>query len=196
MPTWRKYLSTPSDNDPEVNVVVDNFQESAFFKFYNKLLNDARLITAAEKYGYTICFMPHPNIMNNLEMFDHNPAVKFFGTEKPYREIYAESNLVMTDYSSSIMDFAYLRKPLIYCHFDQEEFFAGDHVYVKGYFEYERDGFGEVTYDLESLVDLFIEYMKNDCQLKDVYRERMDKFFAFQDRNNCERLYQRLKENQ
>ncbi len=195
MPTWRKYLSAPSKDDPEINVVVDNFKESDFFKFYNELINNRRLIDAAKQYNYTICFMPHPNLMNNLDMFDHAKEVKFFGTEKPYREIYAESDLVMTDYSSSVMDFAYLRKPLVYCQFDHEEFFAGDHVYTKGYFDYERDGFGEVTYDLESLVDTFIEYMKNECQLKDTYKERMDKFFAYRDCNNCERLYKRIKED-
>lgn len=195
MPTWRKYLAVSSAEDPEVNTVIDGFKDSEYFKFYNELINDKRLISAAAKNGYTICFMPHPNIMNNLDMFDHNPAVKFFGIEKPYREIYAESNLVMTDYSSSVMDFAYLRKPMVYCQFDHEDFFAGDHVYVKGYFDYERDGFGEVTYDLESLVDAMINYMDNECKLKDTYKERMDKFFAYSDRNNCERLYNRIKED-
>ncbi len=192
MPTWRKYLSAASPEDPEITVVKDNFEESDFFKFYNLLINNERLINAAREYGYTVCFMPHPNIMNNLHMFDHHPEVKFFGTEKPYREIYAESNLVMTDYSSSIMDFAYMRKPIVYCHFDHEDFFAGDHVYVRGYFEYERDGFGEVTYDIDSLVDVFIEYMKNNCKLKDIYKQRMDSFFTYSDTNNCERLYKRL----
>lgn len=194
MPTWRKYLSEASANDPEVTVVKNNFDQSEFFQFYNRLINDKKLLDAASKTGYTICFMPHPNIMNNLDMFDHNPQVIFFGTEKPYREIFAESNLVMTDYSSSVMDFAYLRKPIVYCHFDQEEFFAGDHVYTKGYFDYERDGFGEVTYDLESLVNILISYMENNCQLKKIYSDRMDAFFAFKDHNNCERLYQRLLE--
>ena len=194
MPTWRKYLSEASKDDIDVTVVKEDFSESIFFEFYNSLLNHKRLLSAAEKFNYTVCFMPHPNLMENLDEFDHDVRVKFFGKEKPYREIYAESNLVMTDYSSSIMDFAYLRKPVVYCHFDQDEFFAGNHVYVKGYFEYERDGFGEVTYDIEALVDVMIEYMETECQIKAEYKERMDKFFAFNDRNNCERLYHKLKE--
>ena len=91
------------------------------------------------------------------------------------------------------MDFSYLRKPLIYCQFDEKEFMgSGNHVYVPGYFDYERDGFGEVEYDLESTVDRIIEYMENDCKLKDKYRERIDKFFAFNDQNNCQRVYEEI----
>ena len=47
---------------------------------------------------------------------------------------------------NSIQDFIYLEKPVVYCHFDREQFFAGEHSYSKGYFEYERDGFGEIVY--------------------------------------------------
>ena len=118
--------------------------------------------------------------------------MKFLDANAQYRDIYAQSNLVITDYSSACFDFAYLRKPIVYCQFDREEFFAGEHVYTKGYFDYERDGFGEVEYDLESTVDRIIEYMENGCQLKDKYRERIDKFFAFNDQNNCQRVYEKI----
>ena len=93
-----------------------------------------------------------------------------------------------------MFDFAYLRKPVIYTQFDQEEFFAGEHVYTKGYFDYERDGFGEVECDLDATVDRIIEYMENGCELKDKYRQRIDNFYAFNDRNNCERVYQKIME--
>ena len=53
--------------------------------------------------------------------------------------------------SSVAFDFAYLGKPVIYAQFDKEEFYE-KHDYKAGYFNYERDGFGEVVYDLESTV--------------------------------------------
>jgi hypothetical protein len=34
--------------------------------------------------------------------------------------------------------------------------------------------------------------MENGCELKPLYRERIDKFFAFHDRNNCKRVYQAI----
>ena len=111
-----------------------------------------------------------------------------------YRDVYAQSDLIISDYSSAIFDFLYLRKPILYAHFDKEEFFSGAHCYDKGYHDYEQDGFGEVCYDVESLVDILIEYMKDGCQLKDKYRDRVDNFFAYNDRNNCRRVYEKIKE--
>lgn len=192
MPTWRKYLSVTSLENPGTIELSENFLSSEFFVFYSSLLNNKRLLDAAQEYGYTICFKAHPNMISALTNFKCDPNVIIFETDKPYREIYAESSLIMTDYSSSAMDFAYLRKPIVYCQFDKEKFFAS-HTVAEGYFEYEANGFGEVTYDLESAIDIMIEYMKTECKLKSVYRERMDKFFAYNDKNNCERVYKKIK---
>ncbi len=104
----------------------------------------------------------------------------------------AESDLLVTDYSSVAFDFAYLRKPVIYYQTDKEEFFSGAHTYEKGYFDYEGDGFGEIECSVEALVDRIIEYMKNGCELKEVYRERIDATFPFSDQNNCKRVYEEI----
>lgn len=194
MPTWRRYLMGSRNKDTDVWSLSPQFENSAYRMFYDALLNHERLLAAAEQYGYRIDFLPHPNLQAHLNMFRKNDCVQFLGREASYRDIYARSELVITDYSSAVFDFAYLRKPVMYTQFDAEEFFAGEHVYTKGYFDYERDGFGEVTRDLESTVDCIIEYMKNGCQLKDKYRERIDGFFAFDDQNNCQRVYERIME--
>ena len=62
----------------------------------------------------------------------------------------------------------------------------------RGYFDYERDGFGEVEYTADALIDRMIEYMKNECQLKDYYRERIDRTFRYSDQNNCQRVYEEI----
>ena len=107
-------------------------------------------------------------------------------------ELNAKTNLMITDYSSCVFDFAYLRKPVLYIQFDKETFFKNHSFVGEGYFDYERDGFGEVEYDMDSAVDRIIEYMKTDCELKDKYRERIDKFFEFSDNKNCERIYEHI----
>ena len=65
---------------------------------------------------------------------------------------------------------------------------------MPGYFEYERDGFGEVVYDYESTVSLLCEYMENGCQMKEFYKDRVDKFFAYNDKNNCQRTLEKILE--
>ncbi len=194
MPTWRRYLVTYYSTETGIWNLVPDFKESAYYQFYNSLLNDKRLIEACERNGYTLAFMPHPNIIPHVSEFDQDPRVKVFSINDEYRDIYAKSNLILTDYSSAVFDFAYMRKPIVYAHFDKSDFFAGEHICVEGYFDYERDGFGEVTYDYESTVALLIEYVENDCKLKDKYRERADQFFAFSDQNNCKRILDRILE--
>lgn len=194
MPTWRKYLMNGSDDRTGVWRVGAGFKNSRYFEFYNKLINDERLLNACKKYGYKLCFMPHPNIIPHIHLFDKNDDVIFFGLETSYREIYAVSDMILTDYSSAAFDFAYLRKPVVYMHFDYDEFFSGNHVATPGYFSYRENGFGEVTETIEETVDIIIEYMKSGCTLKDIYRERIDKFFAFDDKNNCLRIAKKIVE--
>lgn len=194
MPTWRRYTMSHIDRATGQWVLKAGFEGSALFRFYNALLNHERLIKAAQRCGYTIKFFPHPNLQVALPLFERNEHVEFLDVSTQYRDVYAQSNLVVSDYSSAVYDFAYLRKPIIYTQFDANEFFGGDHVCQKGYFDYERDGFGEVEHDLEGAVDRIIGYMENGCQMKQKYRERVDKFFAYSDHNNCQRVYNRIME--
>ena len=192
MPTWRKYLMSHIDTQTGIWQEKPGFKDSVYFNFYNDLINDKRLLDVAKKHGYTICFMPHPNTITKIDLFTHNKDVKFYTVDDEYREVYAQSNLILTDYSSSIFDFVYLRKPIFYAQFDKEEFIKGDHAYVPGYFDYERDGFGEVVYNYDATVNMLIEYMENGCTLKDKYRERIDSFFAFNDKSNSQRILDKI----
>lgn len=189
MPTWRNYLVQNYDVHRGTRMPVSEFPKSQFFTFYNSLLNHPELLSQAQQYGYTICFMPHPIMQCTIDLFEKNDAVKFFGLEKSYRDVFAESDMIITDYSSVAFDFAYLRKPLIYCQFDHDEFFSGKHTYGRGYFDYERDGFGEVETTIEGTVACIIDYMRSGCALKDKYSARINSTFAFNDKLNCERVY-------
>lgn len=189
MPTWRKDLKILLDNrNPQG---LELFKQSLYFRFFYGLLHHERLLSAAEKYGYTLYFKIHPLFQKYTELFlrEEDTAKPF---NSSYREVFAQSKLTITDYSSAVFDFAYLNKPVIYTQFDRKDVFSGSHIYEKGYFDYETDGFGEVTYDLETTVDLVIEYMQNNCKLKDKYKKRIDDFFAFHDKNNSERVYNKM----
>lgn len=192
MPTWRMYLFEGEDGKKGRRIPVSDFYNSEYYTFYHSLLNSKRLLQTSEALGYTIRFFPHPVIQ--LSNIDFLPDTKIecppFSTF--YRELYASSSLIVTDYSSAVFDFAYLRKPVLYCHFDRDHFFTEGHICQKGYFNYEKDGFGEVEYTLDSIVDRIIEYMENDCQLKPRYKKRIDTFFAFSDTDCCKRVLEKV----
>ena len=193
MPTWRQYFFEKINPSTGTWIPRSGFSNTAYFNFYNSLLSHPRLLSAAKEFNYRLLFFAHPTMrLSGLaDMFDCSLIEVLPGTTS-YRDVYAESDLLLSDYSSALFDFVYLRKPILYAQFDKEEFFSGKHAVTRGYFDYERDGFGEVTYTLEETVDCLIDYMKHGCQLKDKYRERIDHFFAFNDQNNCERVYQKV----
>jgi len=156
-------------------------------------MSDTRLIASAKKNRYQLQFCPHPNVLPYRHLFQTDPAVHILDERLSYQQVFAESDLILTDYSSTAFDFAYLKKPIIYSQFDRQAFFSGQ-IYSRGYFDYEKDGFGEVETTYDGTVDRLIEYMENGCQMKPKYTNRVDSFFAFNDQKNCERVYQRIRE--
>ncbi len=185
MPTWRKYLVRNLNNNGKWNYASD-LEKTKFVQFYKELLSSERLVEAAKKCGYKIHYIPHPNVMPLTDMLDVNPYISVI-SNPVYRDIFSHSSLMLTDYSSTAFDFAYMKKPVVYAHFDSKLFFDS-HTYQKGYFSYESDGFGEVLYDADSTIDTLIDYMENECKPKDIYLERINKFFKYSDKNNRERI--------
>lgn len=194
MPTWRSFLLGKMDIDTGIYSFPDTILSSEYYLNYNKLLSNKKIFDIADKYGYKIQFKNHPNMTSITEKFEFDDRCDVLNDSETYNNIFCTSNLIITDYSSVAFDFAYLRKPVIYFQFDKEVFFSGNHTYTKGYFDYEEDGFGEVEYDLESLIDRIIEYIKNDCKLKDKYRQRIEDTFMFNDQNNCARVLKEIDE--
>jgi CDP-glycerol glycerophosphotransferase (TagB/SpsB family)/glycosyltransferase involved in cell wall biosynthesis len=193
MPTWRNYLVGNLNVQTNSRILKEGFENSNYCQMYQQVFSDNRLYEAAEKYHYSIQLMMHPAMPQEyVEYFNCSDKVRVLDTNIRYKELFADSKLIVTDYSSAVFDFAYLRKPVVYYQQDVEEFFSGKHVYDKGYFEYEKDGFGEVEYTADALVDRLIEYMENDCKLKDLYRDRIEKTFPYNDRDNCKRVYEEI----
>ncbi len=193
MPTWRQYLTGNYSLRTDSKALKQGFEESTYCKMYQQVFKSSRLYEAAEKYRYEIRLMLHPAMPREcLKYFCCGDNVRIMERSTRYKELYADSKLVITDYSSAVFDFAFLCKPVIYYQLDKDEFFSGAHVYDKGYFDYERDGFGEVEYTAEALVDRIIEYMQNGCQLKDIYRDRIERTFPHNDRDNCRRVYEEI----
>ena len=77
--------------------------------------------------------------------------------------------------------------------FDKDEFFASS-IFEEGYFDYEKDGFGPVCCDYESSVEKLVELIENDCKISEKYLNRINDFYEFDDKNNCQRIFDAIKE--
>lgn len=173
-PTWRKYL-----------INRRAFEKSQYYYRLNSFLNNERLLEAVREKGYKIVFKPHYDLEPFLDLFTIADGVEV-NTHDSYQTIFNNSAVMITDYSSVFFDFSFLKKPVIYYHE------GNDYHYDEGYFSYEKMGFGDVIDNEEDLVDKVIEYMDNDCEMEDKYKERVDKFFKYRDQKNCKRTYEWL----
>lgn len=192
LPTWRRYLAIGQDPNTGFWLLKKEFASSRYAEFYRSLLSDERLVHRANELGYRLQIKVHPSFNSLAEEFGFAENVLILPDDVSYKDIYAKSSLLVTDFSSAIYDFAYLHKPIVYCQFDSDDYFSGMHMGLKANWDFEQDGFGEVEYDVDGSVNRIIEYMENGCELKEKYRKRIDSFFAYNDRNNCERVYEKI----
>lgn len=184
-PTWRNYIALPAGAKNEAKPYFEGFKDTDYFKIYNRLLSDERLIATARKTGYRLIYLLHPVISAQIDDYPKNEFVEIIPSlTVNYEKILTESSLMVTDYSGVQFDFAYMRKPVIYYHPDE----LPPH-YKEGGFFYDTMGFGEICKKHEEIVSLLCDYMETGCQLKDFYEKREDDFFAYRDLNSCERIY-------
>ncbi|EDA5475948.1 glycosyltransferase [Campylobacter coli] len=192
MPTWRANIVGVALGSSKRGLQSD-FTQSEYFQKWNLLLNSNILQKLCEKYDYTIVFNPHPNIIPYLKDFNIPSYVKIANHNESLQELFCNSSLMITDYSSVAFEMAYLNKPVIYYQFDHEEFFSS-HTLQKGYFDYEKDGFGPVVENEENLLKQLENLLQNDCNPFGIYKDNIDLTFAFKDGKCCERIYKILRQ--
>ena len=193
-PTWRMQSAMlVSKNEGVERDYNPNFKHTSYYKVFNSLINDKRLIDAAKNYGYRIAYVLHPIVSPQAKDFDKNEYVDIIPAtgDMSYEKAFRESSLMVTDFSGIQFDFAYMRKPLVYLHHKD----IPQH-YEEGTFHYDTMAFGEICHDNDELITLLCDYMKNGCKMKDEYRKRADDFFEFDDHNNCKRIYEDMIEYQ
>ena len=92
----------------------------------------------------------------------------------------------------NVVNIRLVKEPVIYCQFDKEIFYDGEHQCKRGEFDYEKEGLGECVSTRDELVNIIIEYMKNDCKPKAEYIDRINSFFCFSDNKSSERVYRKI----
>lgn len=193
MPTWRGWLSPPSDSNKVNEKRLELFQETQYYKEWQGLLDDSDLIQYIEQNGYRLVFYPHREIQKFGEAFHSNSKNIKIADEKNYevQELLMSAAMLITDYSSISMDFAYMRKPQLYFQFDVLKF--REEHYEEGYFSYKEDGFGPVCEDRQQLLKQIYYYGRHQFLIDDRYRQRQEAFFTFFDSDNCKRNYEAIK---
>ena len=192
MPTWRSsivgtYISgTERTRNPD-------FMKTNYARHWHGFMNHT-ILKELNDQGYQIVFAPHPSIQEYMDEFTVPDFIKIYSySEGNIQSVFQNTSILITDYSSVAFDVAYLNKAILYYQFDYDEVFSsGNHTYQKGYFDYNRDGFGAVAYNETELLAALKDLVDNQAKVPDLYQTRINKTFQFRDSNNCERVYQAI----
>ena len=185
MPTWRTWLDDAEN---------DIFAESDYCKNYMALLNDPRLDEILNRYDVTLNFYIHPKFRKFISEFSVvSERIRLipFG-EEPLNELMMQCNLLITDFSSVAWDVYYMNKPVLFYHFDIEV----EAKTLGFYMDMEKDIFGERAMEPEELMQLIIEYIENGFVMKEKYSKDREKYFAYVDDNNSERIWAAIQERE
>ena len=103
------------------NIYSDNFKNIAFFNIYNRFINEQNLISILKEYNYTGILCLHPFFSKQYIDFTINNYI-IIEKRCDYQKLLSSTSLLITDYSNIFYDFGYLKKPIIYLHFDIDEY--------------------------------------------------------------------------
>ena len=183
MPTWRSNL---------VSLPDEQFVRTKFYLLWKEVIENPKLITIAKDAGLTIKFYLHSSFQKFAHLFEGSNYVEIVKyIDENVQSLLITSRLLITDYSSVYFDFAYLNKPIVYYQFDEDDYYSNH--YEKGYFDYRKDGFGDVCTNINALVSSINDVIKQNYIVDDKYKKRIQRFFEYRDSNNCERVYDSIR---
>ena len=178
-PTWRNWIKTQKD----FNEFINNYYELLKDECLNAYLKDNKIILQFVLHKNMKRYKLDSKLANENIIIKHNYDVDI-------QDLINKADMLITDYSSIFMDFAYRKRPIIYYQFDKK-LFRQRHL-PKGYFSYKDDGFGEILEDKNSVINKLKHYVENDFAVEEKYSQRMDDFFERKDKNNCKRILEEI----
>lgn len=195
MPTWRQSIMGKVVGIGNNRSLNQDFMTTEYAQHWHQLLNSERFAHLVKVHGYKVIFAPHANIEPYMDMFsipDYINLWKASDTNTSMQELFQQSKLMITDYSSVAFEMGILNKTVLYYQFDKDEVFSGTHLIQRGYFSYEKDGFGPVVTELEELLAKLDSILANNGAPIEPYATRIENTFAYHDTNNCQRVYQAI----
>jgi len=182
MPTWRRWIKEES------------LLESEYYKKWISFLNSIELNDFLLKNNMKAYFYAHPLFQKYVSSFTSKSDNLIVASQDLYdiQKLLAESKILITDYSSVFFDYAYMRKPILFYHFDYEKFYSSH--YKKGYFDFERDSLGLIAHNENELIDGIRFFESTNYNIGDKIKNTVESFFLDNDSKNSERIYTKIVE--
>ena len=164
------------------------FSESRFFKLYNKLLSDTRLLRRLRESKCRLAFLVPQSIEKFSGLFYSNDYVRIYSSSgESENDLINRASMLITDNSDIQYLFAYMNKPVAY-------------YYPHGLpiqQEYKDEGlaensFGELFFDHDPLIDFIIKSIDDGFSQPEKYSKQCNDFFRYHDSNNSKRIFKSI----
>lgn len=174
IPTWRDWLQS-----------AEVFEDSEYLQTWSDFLHSPELAAMVREQGLEVVFCLHPNMQRFRHYFDDAPARIVSQGEVDVQLLMKQSAAMVTDYSSVGFDFSFLERPVLYLQFDRSRFLGrkGSHL------DLDRELPGHITDTVPELLGQLQAVVARGFTMTDDARRRSQRFLAFRDRNNCERVF-------
>lgn len=177
-PTWRDWIKfNPS-----------NFKDSNYYNNIINIINNDKLNLLLEEHDLYIKIYLHHlmhEFINDIRSGISGERIVFLDKDTDLADEIQNSIANITDYSGIAMDFLYMEKPVLFYQFDIDEYLNK----VGSYINLDNDLFGCVAYTECDLIDKIEKLILNKFEVTEEYKCRKNGFFAFNDDNNCKRIY-------
>lgn len=181
-PTWRQWLLPPLAKGSQQRSVQDDFHRSEFAQQWLALLRSNALADLCRSSGLRVGFLPHPNLQSAVPGMDLPTGIEVLSYDvEDVQQHFARAAVVVTDYSSTAFNAAYIDRPVVYFQFDADKVLGGAHVGRQGYFRYDRDGFGPVTTSVAAAELAIDEIVRAGRSPAPEYQRRIDETFPHRD---------------
>ncbi|MDM7864521.1 CDP-glycerol glycerophosphotransferase family protein [Staphylococcus borealis] len=173
MPTWRDWLNSEYA-----------FNNSEYMRRYLELIRNSKLEKLIENHDVEINFYPHYRSQSFFKYhIDKTEGKINYITlgEKTVQDLLIEHDILITDYSSVSFDFSYMKKPVIFYHFDVDRFFR------KGILRPVAETFiGDIAYNETELLNKLEKTIYEGTSISDT---DLSNIFDYIDHKNNKRVY-------
>lgn len=192
IPSWREWIGSKNEYS-KVYEDTSRFEKTEYYKKYQSLINNPLLEEILEKNNLELVFYPHRNMQQYISSFSTCcDKIRIVDNKtSDIRELLIDSALMITDYSSVALDFAYMKKPVVFYQFDEERFREAQ--YEKGYFNYRTCKLGIWTCTEEQVLNAIQEVVLRRFSTDSDFDQAHSAYFQLYDNKNCERIYLHIK---
>ena len=158
-----------------------------------ELMIDLKSFKESLSDEYVLILRMHHYANNPLDYLENDDFVHDFSMYNSIEELYLISDILITDYSSAMFDYAILDRPIILFTYDLENYVKN----IRGiYFDLEKNKPGPLLYTSHDVENAIINIDQIEEEYKPFRRKFQEKFNQYECENSSEQIFNEMVKGQ